>query len=76
MTIWWVVSQSPESDYLLFGDGMMGWDGPDPGENFHCCLISDHWQGPVTAAAGNVIHGDNINHRPPPAHSLDIAGVS
>ena len=33
-------------------------------------------QGPVTAAAGNVIHGDNINHRPPPAHSLDIAGVS
>ena len=28
----------------------------------------------MTAAAGNVIHGDNINHRPPPAHSLDIAG--
>ena len=55
---------------------MESWDGPDPGENFQCCLISGHWPGPVTAAAGNVIHGDNINHRPPPAHSLDIAGAS
>ena len=70
-----MVSQSLESDYLLLVDGMMGW-WYSPGENFHCCLISVHWQGPMTAAAGNVIHGDNINHRPPQAHSLDIAGAS
>ena len=24
----------------------MGWAGPDPGENFQCCLISGHWPGP------------------------------